>query len=376
MVEGGDTVLKFHGVAPTQGVKFAHIGEFAQGAVGLGAVPLDGATVGHGGLDKFGELADGDLLAAADVDVAVAHLVARAPHILEVDMLQAIDAGVGHVLAPQEFTDGRTRAPQAQSVLKDAVFLQQGDDGFIGGAAVNPFHRAAVQVGTDAVDVALVEHLGQMHLPNHRRHDMAGLEVEVVARPVQVGGHHGDVVGAVLQIERLAHLQARDFGNSIGLVGVLQRSGEQCGLGDGLRGLSWIDAGAAQEEQFLHAVSPTLADDILLDGEILVDEVGAVLQVGHDAAHMGSRQHDILGLLLVKEAVHCHGIHQVQFLVGAADEVGVALGLQAVPDGTAHKAAVACHIYLSVFLHRLFQMIDFLDVLHVIFHHDAHQVLE
>jgi hypothetical protein len=89
-------------------------------------------------------------------------------------------------------------------------------------------------------------------------------------------------------------------------------------------------------------VSPTLADDVLLDGEVLVDEVGAVLQVGHDAAHMGSRQHDVLGPFLVKEAPDGHGIHQVQFLMRAADEVGVALGLQAVPDGTAHKAAVAC----------------------------------
>ena len=98
-------------------------------------------------------------------------------------------------------------------------------------------------------------------------------------------------------------------------------------------------------------MAPALDDDVLLDGQVLVDEVGAVLQVGHDAAHMGRCQHDILGPLLVKELPDGHGIHQVQSLVGAADEVGIALALQAVPDGAAHESAVPRHIYLSVFVH-------------------------
>ena len=51
MVEGGDAVLEFHGVVPAEGVEAAHVGEFAQGAVGLGGVPLDDALVTHSGLD-------------------------------------------------------------------------------------------------------------------------------------------------------------------------------------------------------------------------------------------------------------------------------------------------------------------------------------
>ena len=345
-VEGGDTVLEFHGVVPAEGVQLAHVGEFAQGAVGFGGVPLDMAIVAHGGLDQFGQLADSDLLAAADVDVAVAHLVARAAHVLEVDVLQAIDAGIGHVLAPQEFTDGRTGAPQAQAVLLDAVFIQQSDDLLPRGAAVQPLDGPAVQIGADAVDVALVEQLGQMHLTDHGGHDVAGLEVEVVARAIQIGGHHGNEVGAVLQVEALAHLQTCNLGNGIRLVGVLQRRCQQGSLADGLRSLARVDAGAAQEEQFLDAVPPALADDVLLDGQVLVDEVGAVLQVCHDAAHMGCSQHDILGLLLVKEAAHRHGIHQVKLLMGTADEVSIALALQAIPDGTANESAVTCYIYL------------------------------
>ena len=90
---------------------------------------------------------------------------------------------------------------------------------------------------------------------------------------------------------------------------------------------------------------PALADDVLLDGEILENEVGAIFQVGHDTANVGCRQHDILGLLLVKEPLDGYGIHQVKFLMGSADEVSIALALQAIPDGTAHESAVARHIY-------------------------------
>ena len=109
---------------PAQGMEEAHVGEFAQGAVGLGGVPLDGAAVTYGGLDEFGELTDGYLLAAADVDVAVAHLVALATHILPIDVFQTIDAGVCHVLAPQEFPYRGSTTPQPESIRQDAIFFK------------------------------------------------------------------------------------------------------------------------------------------------------------------------------------------------------------------------------------------------------------
>ena len=35
IVEGGNSILEFHGVAPAQRVEFGNIGEFAQGAIGF-----------------------------------------------------------------------------------------------------------------------------------------------------------------------------------------------------------------------------------------------------------------------------------------------------------------------------------------------------
>ena len=77
--------------------------------------------------------------------------------------------------------------------------------------------------GLDTVDVALVQQFGEVHFPDHGGHDVAGLQIEVVARAIQVGRHYGDEVGAVLQIERLAHLHSGDFGDGVGLVGIFQR---------------------------------------------------------------------------------------------------------------------------------------------------------
>ena len=37
---------------------------------------------------------------------------------------------------------------------------------------------------------------------------MAAFQIEVVVRTVEVGGHYGDVIRAVLQVEALAHFQS------------------------------------------------------------------------------------------------------------------------------------------------------------------------
>ena len=53
MVECGNTVFYLHSVTPAQRVKFGDVGEFAQGAIGLGAVPLDVAVITHSALDQL-----------------------------------------------------------------------------------------------------------------------------------------------------------------------------------------------------------------------------------------------------------------------------------------------------------------------------------
>ena len=53
---------------PAESVHFCHVEEFAGGAVGFGGVEGEFAGEADGGFDEFGEFADGDVLAAAEVD--------------------------------------------------------------------------------------------------------------------------------------------------------------------------------------------------------------------------------------------------------------------------------------------------------------------
>ena len=170
--------------------------------------------------------------------------------------------------------------------------------------------------------------------------------MEVVVGAVEVGGHHGNVVGAVLQVVALAHLQAGNLRDGILLVGVLQRAGEETVLLHGLWCILGIDAGAAQEEQLFDAMGISLTDNIALDLHVHHDEVGTVEHVGHDATHKGSSQHHCIGPFLIEEGLHCVLVGQVQFLMASANEVGVASLQKVIPNGRTHKAVVACNVYL------------------------------
>ncbi len=81
-----------------------------------------------------------------------------------------------------------------------------------------------------------------MRLADQRRQHVARLEVEIVARPVEIGRHGGDEVGAVLRAIGGGKLDAGDLGDGIGLVGRLERPGQKSVLDDRLRRELRIDA--------------------------------------------------------------------------------------------------------------------------------------
>ena len=137
---------------------------------------------------------------------------------------------------------------------------------------------------------------------------MAVFQVEVVIGAVEIGGHYGDVVGAVLQVEALAQLQTGNLGDGIRFVGVFQGRGQQAIFLHGLRSLARIDAGASQEEQFLHAMAEALAYHVLLYLQVLVDEVCPIVQVGQDASHVGGGQYHGFRLFFIEELADGHGV--------------------------------------------------------------------
>ena len=154
------------------------------------------------------------------------------------------------------------------------------------------------------------------------------LGVVVVVGAIEVGGHHGDVVGAVLAVEELAVLEAGDLGQSVCLVGLLQLAGEQAALGHGLGSQTGVDATGAQKLELLAAVLPSGMDDVHLENHVIVHEVGQGTLVGHDATYLGGSKEHVLGLLLSEEGLYGFLAGEVKFLVGAGDNIGIALALE------------------------------------------------
>lgn len=75
-------------------------------------------------------------------------------------------------------------------------------------------------------------------------------------------------------------------------------------------------------------MAEAFADDVLLYLQVLVDEIGTVDTVGHNATHKGGGKEYIFGLLLVEEAAYGNSVEQIEFCVGLADEIGVSFLLK------------------------------------------------
>ena len=130
-----------------------------------------------------------------------------------VHVLQSEDDGVAEVVDVQELPTRRSRTPE----------------------------RTGRVAGLRLVELA-----------HHRGQHVAGREVEVVARPVQVRGHERQVVGAVFAVEAAAKLDAGDLGQRVGAIGLFERAGEEVLLLQRLRRELRVDARATEEEQSFH----------------------------------------------------------------------------------------------------------------------------
>lgn len=182
------------------------------------------------------------------------------------------------------------------------------------------------------------------------------LGVVVVVGTIEVGGHDGDIIGAVLAVEELAVLEAADLGQRIGFVGLLQRTGEQAALWHGLGSHAGVDTAAAQKLEFLAAVLPGGMDDVHLEDHILVHEVGQCALVSHDAAHLGGSKEHVLGLLLSEEGLYGILTGEVKFRVGSQHQVVISLAFQFPYYCTTDHASVTGYIYLTCFFHLILDL--------------------
>ena len=105
-------------------------------------------------------------------------------------------------------------------------------------------------------------------------------------------------------------------------------------------------------------------DDVHLKHHVVVHKIGERRLVGDDAAHLGGGEEYVFGLLLLEETVHGLLVDEVEFLVGAGDDIVVALTAKLAHDGGAYHAAVAGYVDFRIFFHNflyLYRLDSFLS---------------
>lgn len=194
--------------------------------------------------------------------------------------------------------------------------------------------------GSPAGDTRSLGHLGLMEAPDQGGQDMRTEWIVVITRTIQVGGHGGDEVTAMLPSVGLAELDAGDLGDGVPFVGRLQRAGEQVFLLQGLGSELGIDAGAAEEEEFADSEAASGIDDVVLDGEVPEEEVAREIAVGLDPSHLGGGEEDVFGTFGLKKPFDGSGVGQIEIHGAAAQQIGEALTLEFAPDGATGEAMV------------------------------------
>lgn len=179
-----------------------------------------------------------------------------------------------------------------------------------------------------------------MRLSQEGRQDVRGLEVVVVAGPVEVRGLAGDVARAVLPPVGLDELQPGDLGNGVPLVRLLEWTREECLLVDRLRRVLGVDAGGAEEDKALDAGLVGGVDDVRLDHQVVVEERRGARGVRRDAADFRSREEDDVRAVGLDPGRGRRLLPEVDGAAGEVEEFAV-LGGQAADEGRAHHAVLA-----------------------------------
>src|SRR5262245_6708706 len=166
-----------------------------------------------------------------------------------------------------------------------------------------------------------------VELAYQRRNDVRTLQVEIVSRPVEVGGHQADSVETVLAAIGLNQLNACDFGDGIPLIRWLERTRQKGFFRDGLRCEPRVDARRPKELQFFYTVAKGRMNDVHLNRKIVVDETGRQARVRQNSADLCSSEKYILRPLLGEKLIHLLLVSKIQLGRCSKDEPVVSLSL-------------------------------------------------
>ena len=241
-------------------------------AVRLRVVPDDLAGVAGRLGDHGRELADRDLVAGAEVD-----------RVRTVVVLRGQPEALGAILDVEELPRRR---------------------------AVTPEHDR------------LVAALGRLeHPPDQGRDHMRALEIEVVARPVEVHRQQVDRVQPVLGPVALRADEQRLLRDPVGSVRLLGVSVPEVFLAKGHRSELGIGADRSGDDELVHAGDPALLENVRPHEQVRVPVAARVLAVRADPADLAGEVEDEVRRSVAKQARRVLGEGQV--VVAAARDKGV-----------------------------------------------------
>ena len=94
-------------------------------------------------------------------------------------------------------------------------------------------------------------------------------------------------------------------------------------------------------------------DHIHLQDHIFIHEIRQCFAVRNDASYLRCCQEYIIRLFLCEKFLYRILSAQIQFLMGAGDDVRISVSLQCSADGTSHHSSVSCYVYFCVFFHDI-----------------------
>ncbi len=197
--------------------------------------------------------------------------------------------------------------------------------------------RRAVTPEHDRLVAALA---GLEHLPDQGRDHMRALEVEVVARPVEVHRQQVDRVQPVLLAVPLRPDQQRLLGDPVGRVRLLGVSVPEVFLAEGHGGELGIGADRSDDDQLVDGGEPALLEHVRAHEEVRVPVAARVGAICADAADLAGKVEHEVRRSVGKQA--CRVLGERQVIVATARDKGVVpLGAKPLDEVRAEESAPA-----------------------------------
>src|SRR5205814_8216642 len=153
--------------------------------------------------------------------------------------------------------------------------------------------------------------------------------------------HRGNKIRAVLAVVSLAEFNAGNLGDRVSFVRRLKESAQQRALGNRLRRVLRINAGAAKEQQLANAVFVRGPNDVVLALEILDEEFDRQIVVRLDPTNFRGREHGQGRFLRRKETVDGLTVTQIQVRAIPGDEIGEIALFELSNERAANEATMA-----------------------------------